>query len=182
MKVFYFFLFTTFFISCDKDDPEVPNEEELITTVTIMLTPEDGEPAIKLMYQDLDGPGSQEPTIQNGTLKAGTTYQASIQLLNELEEPTLDINEEINEEKEEHQFFYLFENGALETTYSDKDANDLPVGLSFTIKPLLAGVQSFNLVLKHEPNKSAEGVAAGDMTLAEGSTDLDISFQLNVEN
>ncbi|MDX1314481.1 MAG: type 1 periplasmic binding fold superfamily protein, partial [Eudoraea sp.] len=47
------------FVACSSDDdsPEPVNEEELITTMTITLTPQGGAGDIILQTQDLDGDG-----------------------------------------------------------------------------------------------------------------------------
>ena len=90
--------------SCDDDDPIIPNEEELITTVTLTLTPNDiKESVVKFTYEDLDGEGGNPATITNGTLVAGMSYTGSIQLLNELESPAEDITEEVAEEEQEEE-------------------------------------------------------------------------------
>ena len=70
---------------------EIPNEEELITTVNYTLTPADGSAAITLSFVDLDGDGGDAPTITGGTLIANTTYTGTLELLNEAEMPVEDI-------------------------------------------------------------------------------------------
>ena len=41
----------------EKNDPIIPNEEEVITTLNYTLTPTGGGTAIVLSFQDLDGDG-----------------------------------------------------------------------------------------------------------------------------
>ena len=63
------FLFAILFlVSCEKDDPEPVNEEELITTVTYTLNPSNGGSNVTLSFQDLDGDGSNSAIITGGTL------------------------------------------------------------------------------------------------------------------
>ena len=63
--------------SCSSDDdttPEVINEEEVITTITLTLVPETGE-TVTLESRDLDGEGPNEPVITiSGPLQAGMLY------------------------------------------------------------------------------------------------------------
>ena len=55
-------------VSCSKDDndtPEPVNEEEVITTMTVTLTPKEGFEAetVTLQTKDLDGDGPNAPVI-----------------------------------------------------------------------------------------------------------------------
>ena len=104
MKINYFLFLALplLLTSCDKDDPVIPNEEELITTVNYTLTSSDGQDVVLLSFVDLDGDGENQPTIMGGTLSANTVYTGSIELLNEAESPAEDITEEVQEEDDEH--------------------------------------------------------------------------------
>ena len=95
--LFGIFLFT---IGCEKDDPHVPHEEELITTVKLIFTPTDGGSPVEFIFKDLDGDGAKAPEITNGKLKPNTTYTTKISLLNELESPAHNITKEVEEESE----------------------------------------------------------------------------------
>ncbi|HEX8529563.1 MAG TPA: hypothetical protein VF646_06050, partial [Cytophagales bacterium] len=46
--------------ACDSDDPELENQEELITTVRLTFTPPSGTPVIAT-WEDLDGDGGGAP-------------------------------------------------------------------------------------------------------------------------
>ena len=89
-------LFTLLLLgSCSSDDdtPELVNEEELITTLTVTLVPEGGGTSITLTTQDLDGDGPNEPIISvSSNLSAGVTYNGSISLRNETERPAENIS------------------------------------------------------------------------------------------
>ena len=52
------------FTACSDDDnvPEIVNEEEVITTMTVTLTPVTGGTDITLQTQDLDGDGPNAPS------------------------------------------------------------------------------------------------------------------------
>lgn len=171
---------TIVFASCKNNDPEPVNEEEVITTVIVTLTPTAGTP-VTLTYRDLDGDGPNAPVITGGTLVAGTTYTGAIQVLNETETPAEDITEEIEEEDDEHQFFFSFTNGVATTAYTDLDGNNNPIGLAFTLTAGAAGQGDFTVILLHEPDKTAPGVAGGEPTNAGGETDVEATFPITVQ-
>jgi len=170
-----------FFTSCDKDDPVVPPDVELITTVNYTLTPMLGGATITLSFVDLDGDGELAPIIVGGTLEANQTYTGSLELLNELESPAENITEEIAEEDEEHQFFFQSNVANLSIQYGDQDADGNPIGLSNTLRTGDAASGSITITLRHEPNKSAANVSTGDITNAGGETDIEVTFPIEVQ-
>lgn len=164
-----------------KNDPDIPEEEELITTLRYTLTPVGGGDVVELYFQDLDGPGGEDATITADTLAANTTYIGSFELLNEQESPAENITEEIEEEKEEHQFFFKTSITGLTVGYTDKDAGDKPVGLESLVATTEAGSGTFTVTLIHEPVKDAAGVADGDITNAGGETDIEVLFNVTIQ-
>lgn len=180
----YFLMFLTIgtmtFTSCNDDDVEIPNEEELITTLSYTLTPATGNPVI-LIFQDLDGDGGNDPVITNGTLEANTEYNGSLELLNESESPAENITEEIEEEAEEHQFFFSSTVPGLSVAYDDTDSDQNPVGISTILTTGDAGSGTLRVILRHEPDKSANGVSTGDITNAGGETDIEVVFEVTVQ-
>lgn len=174
------FLLTLIFSACSSsDDPEVVNEEELITTLAVTLTPQGGGSDVTLRYRDLDGDGPSAPVITvSSALASGVIYNGNIEVLDETKSPAEDITEEIEEEDEEHQFFYTFTNGIATTAYTDADGNGNPVGLTFTLTAGAAGSGNFTVTLRHEPDKTAPGVSSGDITNAGGETDISATFPL----
>jgi len=168
------------FSACKKD-PVIPPGEELITTLNYTLTPTDGGAAVTLSFKDVDGDGGDAPTITGGTLAANKTYTGALDLLNESESPAESITEEIQEEDEEHQFFFQSDISGLSISYGDQDANGNPLGLSSTLSTADAGSGSITIILRHEPDKSAAGVADGDITNAGGSTDIEVTFPVDVQ-
>ena len=170
------------FSSCNNDDPEVVNEDELITTVTTTLTAANS--VITLKSVDLDGDGPNFPVVSvSGDLKANTTYNGRTTFLNESITPAEDITEEIREEGDDHQLFYQAPTAIGTFTYGDQDEDGKPIGLVFTLKTgPVAASGALTVTLKHEPNKNASGVATGDGTNAGGSTDALVTFQVKVVN
>lgn len=174
---------TVSFTSCSSDDDNlVPvNEEEVITTLTATFTPQGGGTAIVLQSQDLDGDGPDAPVITvSGDFAVGTTYTGTVTFLNELANPVDNITEEVLEEGDEHQIFFLQSNlGTF--TYDDQDVNRNPIGLHFTYNASETATSGdLTIVLRHEPNKTAEGVSNGDITNAGGGTDASATFSINV--
>lgn len=170
-----------FMSACD-DDPIVVNEEELITTLRMTLTPQGGGTPVVLSFVDLDGDGGNAPIITGGTLAANTTYTGALTLLNESETPVEDITEEIEEEDDEHQFFFAISSGLnLTVSYADQDGNSNPIGLATTAVAGAASTGTLTVTLRHEPNKTAAGVKDGDITNAGGETDIEVAFPVTIQ-
>ena len=167
--------------SCEKDEPDIPNEEELITTLVYTLTPQGGGAAVEFRFTDLDGDGGDAPVIINGTLAANTIYNGAIALLNEAEMPTEDITEEVEEEDEEHQLFFQVATANATVVYADADVDGNPIGLASTLTTGDASVGTLTITLRHEPDKSASGVAGGDIANAGGETDIEVTFDVTVQ-
>ena len=172
-----------FFTACEKEDPIVPNEEELITTLIYTLTPVGGGSPVEFRFTDLDGDGGDAPVITNGTLSANTTYSGVITLLNETESPADVISEEVADEAEDHQFFYALNSFGFDgnIAYADADGNGNPIGLQTTFTIGAPSTASLTITLRHEPDKSATSVSDGDITNAGGETDIEVTFEVNVQ-
>lgn len=183
-NILFFILVLTLFASCVKnEDPDGENEEELITTLIMQLTPNNGTGVVNLEFVDLDGDGGNPPTISGGTLAINTTYTAEITVLNESESPAEDITEEILEEADEHQFFLTL-SGSLDLNWSylDEDSEGYPVGLSMQlVTGATAGTGTLRVTLRHEPNKSAANVAGGNIANAGGETDIEVDFPITIQ-
>jgi hypothetical protein len=168
--------------SCGDDDPDPINEEELITTLIFTLTPTTGGDPAVFQFKDPDGPGGVAPTIIGGKLTTGTAYTGSLSVLSESESPAVNIGEEIEEEDEEHQFFFLISPGLeLSFTYGDQDGNGNPLGLKTNWTAGAPGSGTLKVILRHEPAKNAAGVADGDITLAGGETDIEVEWNVEIE-
>lgn len=176
-------LMLVFLTSCDKD-PEPVNQQELITTLEYTLTPRGGGDVVKLSFKDLDGDGGNAPVITSGVLKSGKVYNGTVNLLNESVTPVDVITKEIEEKAKEHQFFYEVVTSlpsVLTIAYDDKDANNNPIGIKSIVTATGTGTATIKITLRHEPNKTASGVAAGNITNAGGETDIEVSFNVSLE-
>ncbi|MSP07907.1 MAG: type 1 periplasmic binding fold superfamily protein [Chitinophagaceae bacterium] len=174
------------FSSCSKDDTPPVNEEELITTVTAVFTPQGGGTNITLIYKDLDGEGpTAATTTVSGNFMQNKTYIGAVTFKNEAVNPIEDITPEILTEGDEHQIFYQ-KTGTLNTfTYgmasSNFDVNGKPIGLQSVFTTTGAASGTLKITLRHLPNKSGANVAAGDITNAFGNTDVEGTFNLTVQ-
>lgn len=103
-------------------------------------------------------------------------YAANVELLNELESPVEDITAEVEEEADEHQFFYVIADGLnLTFSYDDEDSDSNPIGLSttwFNGEP-----SSVTVILRHEPTKPNNGTPAD----AGGESDIEVNFNFTIE-
>lgn len=167
--------------SCSKDDPEVVNEEELITTLNLVLTSAIGGESITMKFSDLDGDGGSEPTITGGTLQANTEYSSTVELLNESVTPTENITDEVLEEAVDHQFFYQSNVTGVVFEYDDQDSDGNPIGVKAKITTGDAGMGNLTITLRHEPMKSAANVSTGDITNAGGESDIEVTFPIDVQ-
>lgn len=170
------------FSSCDKDDPTPPSEPELITTLTLTMTPEAGGTDVVFQFRDTDGDGGNDPVITSGILMANTVYNASLELLNESVSPAENITNEVRSEGTDHQFFFATTAGVnLSFNYNDMDVDGNPIGLDIDFQTGDASSGQFQVTLRHEPNKTASNVSAGDISNAGGETDIEVIFDIDIQ-
>jgi hypothetical protein len=181
------------FVACEDDDDDdnnpVVNEEEVITDMILTFTDVDTQQSFEYTFSDPDGEGGNDPVADDIVLGDSATYTLAIEVRdasnpNDVE----DITEEIAEEDEEHQFFFIAFDGAensVDISYdpTDVDENGNPVGLSSfwaVTQPTSSGNEKVRIVLRHEPNKDGADVSDGDITNAGGETDIEWDFNLTV--
>lgn len=188
MSTHYKFILLSFlsslflFTACGDDDTVIPQDEELITTVAITLSPTNSGADIFVTYVDLDGDGGQPPLIETMNLAPNTTYQVSVNLINQAANPAEEITEEILAEAEAHQLFYEITTGlALTITYQDQDAAGNPLGLLTNFTTAEESTGNLTITLRHEPNKGAAGVADGQIANAGGETDIEVVFPVEIQ-
>jgi hypothetical protein len=170
---------------------EDPNEEEeVINEVVLTFTPTGGGSAVTATWFDADGDGVGNPTIDDINLAPNTAYEMAITLANTLENE--DKTEEIEEEDDEHMFFFEFttdifsdpsgngnvDNRADPLNYNDQDDNGFPVGLStnWTTGGGTSG-SDFRVILKHQPG----GIKTATSGSSDGGTDVNINFVINIQ-
>ena len=164
--------------SCSSSDPEPVNEEELITTLTLTLTPQTGN-VVTLKSVDLDGAdGPNAPVITvSGNLAANMMYTGAVEVLNEAENPAEDITIEVRAEANEHEFFYVSTVSGIAISKTDTDSNGNPLGIETSFTTGIAGTGSLTVTLKHEPTKPNNNTT----TDAGGETDVEATFSVTVQ-
>jgi len=172
-----------FAYGCSASDPEPENEEELITTVNVTFTNSlDANDIVVASFEDIDGPGGDDGIATHPTLSANTTYNVTVEFLNESVTPTDDITVEVEEEGDEHQVFFVTSSGLnFEHAYLDEDTNGNPIGLNNTVVIGGESTGTMEVVLVHQPNKSNSGVSDGDITNAGGDEDVHVSFDVIIQ-
>ncbi|TAH00889.1 MAG: hypothetical protein EAZ15_08165 [Sphingobacteriales bacterium] len=178
LSLIAFMAFSLAISSCKKDKKELPpvDESELITTIKLQFTNASNATDIKTYtWRDIDGDGGAAPVIEEILLAANTNYNMEIvKILNETTTPPEDITEEIAEEDYDHLFVYKPSADLLTLQITDKDKNNLNVGLMGLVTTGAAKNGTLQVVLRHQP-----GVKDG--TEAPGSTDFDITFNVKVQ-
>ena len=182
----------------DDHDHDHDNENEVITTVALTFTPDGGGSSLVFEFDDPDGDGGNAPTVDTVELSAGR-YTLTVVFENRLESPAEDITEEIEDEADEHQLFFIGSavdgpattnaGAPLVHSYGDQDADGLPIGLTNTIDASI-GTGDLTLVLRHLPpfdgvpvksGTLAEDVASGGLAAIGGSTDVQVTFSVAVQ-
>jgi hypothetical protein len=182
------------FLSGCGDDPKKEDVPELITKVTLTFTPIGGGAAVVVSATDPDGEGVQDIEPDGAiVLNDATPYSMSITLINELAEPTDDeynITAEVEEEGDEHMFFFAWTNNLFsapsgngnidnrsdEIDYQDTDGAN-PIGLITNWQTgANIGTGTFRILLKHQP-----GVKSAASGSTDGETDVDLTFDLQIQ-
>jgi hypothetical protein len=166
--------------ACGDSSTAPGGEQELITRVTLTLTPTTGSPIVSFI-DDADGNGPQAPSAQSGaiTLTAGATYTGTVKFENRLENPPEDITEEVEEEANEHRVYYTVTGAGITVTTLDTDGAGRPLGLQYRVVPgSTAGAGALRVVLCHYDD--APKVASS--TSCQGDTDIDVVFNYTIVN
>lgn len=179
------------FASCESDDPVVENDGEVITDVNLTFTEldESGNPVgTPLVFNASDAEGIEVGnalTTDDIELDRGTTYRLDIEVLNGIENE--DITEEILEEADEHQFYFLgsaFEGTSAPLTYVYDDESGELIGVRGVVTVSASpgfNTANFRLVLRHDLDKNFPGASEpnfSNFTQAGGESDLDVTFPL----
>ena len=183
-------LFSAVLFSCKSEDPVIENDEEVITDVTLKFTElnESGNPvgdSFEFLASDPQGVALGTPTIETVTLMKGKSYQMEILLFNSIANE--DITEEVEEESDEHQFFFLgsgFTSSILSINYDDPSGELIGLQNTLTVSSSPgASTTEIRVILRHDLDKSYPGANNPNFTnfaQAGGETDLDITFPIEI--
>lgn len=195
-------MLATTFTACKKDKKDEPtveaptppaNEEELITTMKIILHDTTTHTNTTYVFSDVDGAGGNPATFGNSgadsvvNITASHVYKATILLLDESKSPADTISNEVQEEGADHLFFFNsiaptgtpysvnLSGSATNITYLDLDANNRGIGLStlWTAPSMATNKSPLTIELKHQPSVK-------DGSYAPGETDIQVLFKLKV--
>lgn len=183
-----------------EDPPPTPNTQEVITSFKLLLTDSATSTVYTYFYKDPDGDGGQTGFYGPGTTSTSTqsdsvftlmpnrTYFTEIILLDETKNPVDTISNEVEEEGDEHMFFFnstnptgtpytvILAGSGIKITYTDLDAGSPQRGIGLQSRWRTYGIAAkspMNIILKHQP-----GVKDG--TMAPGDTDVDVTFKVIV--
>lgn len=166
--------------ACGESSTAPGGESEVISRVTLTLTPSNGGAALTTYIDDSDGNGPTAPSAQVAVpaLVRGVTYTGTVKFENRLKTPAEDITTEVQAEANEHRVFYTITSGSGVTiTTTDVDGQNRPLGLRFS-KAVAAGATAgaVRVVLCHYD--SAPKVASA--TTCTGETDIDLPFAFTI--
>jgi hypothetical protein len=165
---------TLFIASCKKDDDDHDhNEQELITTVNLLI--QNATTGVSGIYswKDLDGPGGAAPQIDRIRLPENGAFDLDMEVLDESKTPVEDISAEIKAEGEDHIFVFTPSDDNVVVVPLDTDINNQPIGLKARLTTTVVGTYTLRIQLKHQADKSNASTT--------GETDIDITFPLIVE-
>ena len=184
--------------ACSGDDGVSPgNEQEVITTLSLTMTPSGGGNPIVAELDDEDGDGGNPPTVDPITLPAGS-YTVAVGFQNRLETPAEEITDEVRDEAVDHQVFFTgtavtgpassTANAPVTQSYTDTDDNGLPIGLA-NMFVTTTGTGMLTVTLRHmpplndQPVKTASAAAdvkAGGLGAIGGETDATATFAVTI--
>lgn len=165
--------------ACGDSTTAPGGESEVISRVTLTLTPAAGGSSLVTYIDDTDGNGPTSPSAQVAVpaLARGVTYTGTVKFENRLKTPAEDITTEVQAESNEHRVFFTTTGTGVTITTTDVDGQNRPLGLRFT-KALGAAATAGNtrVVLCHYDD--APKVASA--TSCTGETDIDVSFAFTI--
>ena len=165
------------------NDPMEPAEEqELITRVTMTLTPTGGGAAQTSVIEDEDGLGPLAPAAPSITfqLTPGETYNGTIRFEDASDPANVEnITEEVEEEALLHRVFYILTGTGVDVPDNslDTDTNGAPLGLMYqvVVDAAATGNGTIQVILSHYDEEPK-----GDGSEQSDETDVDVTFAFTV--
>ena len=175
-KIFTKLCLVIFILSCSKDEPEVVNEEELITRVTLTVNKE-GEAEKQVYAWNLDGEKETDIILENNAVYEATISFENASNPNDIE----DITAEVIEEADDHYVFFEKVNLSdltIESSTSDiKDSKGIALNVKTKWTTSVAGSGIVRVYLIHLPTTKA-GDARADFG---GETDVSVDFSISIQ-
>lgn len=165
--------------ACGDSSTEPGGEQEVISRVTLTLTPSGGGTALTAFIEDPDGSGAQAPSAQVGTLALtpGVSYTGTVKFENRLVNPPQDITTEVQAEANAHRVFYTVTGTGVTVATTDNDPQGRPLGVNFTKAVGATGATNgtTRVVLCHY-----EDTKVATQTSCQGDTDIDVTFNFTI--
>lgn len=170
--------------SCEKDNDGEENEEEVITTMQLTFVPTGAGTTVTYKFDDPDGPGGANATIDEIVLAPGATYNVTVQLLNKTENPEADITAEVAAESQDHRFYYEV-TGSPDVTVSglNTDINGLPLGITSIWTTGAASTGKVEITLRHyaNGNKAADDLVTSTKSASDISSSEAGGFVIKIQ-
>jgi hypothetical protein len=171
-------------VSCKKDDTTPADnhshdESELITTVQLNFSGKGvsgADTTFSFSFDDPDGEGGNSP-IKFDTIKiqSNKNYTCDLILLDKSKNPIDTISNEVQEEADNHLFFFTPSvSDLISITINDKDTKGRNLGLKSSWLSSKSGKGSVKVKLMHQPDIK-------DGTSAVGETDVEIDFPVVIK-
>ncbi len=168
--------------SCKKDPKESGNEEELITTLKLNFIPAGGGATLSYQFKDPDGEGGVLPTQDEIVLLPSTSYDVTIQLLNESVIPAEDITEEVQTEARAHRFYFEPSAGSnITVTNLNNDPNGIPLGVISKWTTATTATGTITIVLRHYAGDPPGKEIDDTVTSSKSTTDIEVTFDTSIE-
>lgn len=170
--IFLFFIINLSFTSCKRNDPVPEIDQEEFNEVKVTFTNLSDEDNTVIVTINKEG----NPDQEFYTLLKNSSYLMEIELYNN----SSSINDELIEDINEHQFFFIAPSDAIDE-YTYKDDN---LGLKGEIKfSERTNEFAFNIILRHGLNKShpaAQNWNSSNFAEAGGADDLSTAFKIKL--
>lgn len=175
---------TVLFNACDDhdhdDDDDKHDEGELINSVSLEFQhPSDSTANFTVTWSDIDGIGGNNPVLPDTSrLQKDSLYKVKAHFYHLHHGKKEEMNSEILEEANEHLVCYTHLSPLtvvqLEILRTDKDAQNLELGLTSTWKGILVHDGGILVALKHQPKIKNGSCAIGE-------TDVEVTFPISVK-
>lgn len=166
---------TALLYSC-KTDTGIP-DHEYISRVKVIATDQTDQSIDTFDYINFsEAQGTPATLIDTIHLKANRTYSIALRILNEANNPLLDLTDSISHLGYEHLMVYTMDpvSGFIKNKIQDKDKNGLPIGLISTWETTDSATGYLRLILYHQP-------VGKNGTPTPGSVDYEADYPIIVQ-
>jgi hypothetical protein len=162
--------------SCKKEKTqEEDNDNELITTVELKVTESGTNNSSIFKWEDIDGPGGEDPVIDNITLQPNKVYSIQVAFIDASQNPPESLTSEVLEESDVHRLYYQpAASTGITVNGLDTDDNGLPLGLNCSWKTTGAGSGNMIITLRHYAEGGKE--ESDPVSSSKSTTDAEVEF------